>query len=259
MKKLLVTLLAASMCLSMLAGCGSKEEETTTTDKETTTSEATTEETEESEVAGDVELKEFTILGDYAVNASYYQMDQFEDFYSVIAFRELMEANGLDIKFELINDDQYITTLQTRFAAMNNVPYFVAMYGLSENEVMQLAAQGVVLDINPMLAEQIAQDVIASNGGAAIPMGGGVNPNIAQADNIGGLPEKEHAIVRNARQKSNEASQPNSDGVIAGNCHKLPAGCFTRSLLGVEEITGRLSTIMQRIIGINPYPHLHLR
>jgi maltose-binding protein MalE len=137
MKKLLVTLLAASMCLSMFVGCGSKEEETTTTDKETTTSEATTEtETEESEVAGDVEMQEFTILGDYTVNASYYQMDQFEDFYSVIAFRELMEANGLDIKFELINDDQYITTLQTRFAAMNNVPYFVAMNGLSENEVI---------------------------------------------------------------------------------------------------------------------------
>ena len=156
MKKLLVTLLAASMCLSMFVGCGSKEEETTTTDKETPTSEATTEDGEESEVAGDVELKEFTILGDYAVNASYYQMDQFEDFYSVIAFRELMEANGLDIKFELINDDQYVTTLQTRFAAMNNVPYFVAMYGLSENEVMQLAAQGVVLDINPMLDESEA-------------------------------------------------------------------------------------------------------
>ena len=43
-----------------------------------------------------------------------------------------------------------------------------------------------------------------------------------------------------------------SDNAVAGNCHKLPAGCFTRSLLGVEEITGRLSTIMQRIIGINP-------
>ena len=35
MKKLLVTLLAASMCLSMLAGCGS-DEETTTTDETTT-------------------------------------------------------------------------------------------------------------------------------------------------------------------------------------------------------------------------------
>ena len=158
MKKLLVTLLAASMCLSMLAGCGS-DEETATTDTETTTSEATTDEEtteEDSEVAGDVEMKEFTILGDYTVNASYYQMDQFEDFYSVKAFRELMEANGLDIKFELINDDQYVTTLQTRFAAMNNVPYFVAMYGLSEAEVMQLAAQGVVLDINPMLEESEA-------------------------------------------------------------------------------------------------------
>ena len=160
MKKLLVTLLAASMCLSMLAGCGS-DEETTTTD-ETTTSEATTEtseeetEGEESEVAGDVEMKDFSILGCYTVNATYYQMDQFEDFYSVIAFRELMESYGVNVQFELVTDDQYTTTLQTRFAAMNDIPYFTAMYGLTEAEVMQLAAQGVILDINPMLDESEA-------------------------------------------------------------------------------------------------------
>ena len=160
MKKLLVTLLAASMCLSMLAGCGS-DEETTTTD-ETTTSEATTTETgdeteeEDSEVSGDVEMKDFSILGCYTVNATYYQMDQFEDFYSVIAFRELMESYGVNVQFELVTDDQYTTTLQTRFAAMNDIPYFTAMYGLTEAEVMQLAAQGVILDINPMLEESEA-------------------------------------------------------------------------------------------------------
>ena len=111
MKKLLVTLLAASMCLSMLAGCGSDEEPATT--DEQTTSEATTEtseeetEGEESEVAGDVEMKDFSILGCYTVNATYYQMDQFEDFYSVIAFRELMESYGVNVQFELVTDDQY--------------------------------------------------------------------------------------------------------------------------------------------------------
>jgi hypothetical protein len=68
---------------------------------------------------------------------------------------------------------------------------------------------------NPVLAQQIAQDVIATNGGAAVPMGGGgISPQITQTDNIGGIPKQEHAIVRNARQQSNEASQPNSDGVI---------------------------------------------
>ena len=81
-------------------------------------------------------------------------------------------------------------------------------------QYMQLALQ-LASATNPMLAQQIAQDVIATNGGAASPMGmGAVSPQIAQADNIGGLLKKEHAIVRNARQRTNDVAQPNSDGVI---------------------------------------------
>jgi hypothetical protein len=82
-------------------------------------------------------------------------------------------------------------------------------------QYMQLALN-LAQATNPLLAQKVAQDIIQTNGGAAVPIGmGAVSPNIAQADNIGGIPEKEHAIVRNARQQSNEASQPNSDGVIA--------------------------------------------
>lgn len=81
-------------------------------------------------------------------------------------------------------------------------------------QYMQLALN-LASATNPMLAQQIAQDVIQSNGGAAVPMGmGAIAPQIAQADNIGGIPKEEHAIVRNARQQSNEASQPHSDGVV---------------------------------------------
>ena len=81
-------------------------------------------------------------------------------------------------------------------------------------QYMQLALN-LASATNPMLALQIAQDVIKSNGGAAVPMGmGAIAPQIAQTDNIGGIPKEEHAIVRNARQQSNEASQPHSDGVV---------------------------------------------
>ena len=81
-------------------------------------------------------------------------------------------------------------------------------------QYMQLALN-LASATNPMLAQQIAQDVIKSNGGAAVPMGmGAIAPQIAQTDNIGGIPKEEHAIVRNARQQSNEASQPHSDGVV---------------------------------------------
>ena len=81
-------------------------------------------------------------------------------------------------------------------------------------QYMQLALQ-LASASNPMLAEQIAQDVIQTvGGGAAMPMGGGISPQILQSDNIGGVQKKEHSVVANARQQSNEASQPHSDGVV---------------------------------------------
>ena len=84
-------------------------------------------------------------------------------------------------------------------------------------QYMQLALN-LAQAVNPMLAEQIAQDVIQSNGGAGASMPmvgiGTANPQILQTDNIGGIPKKEHSIVSNARQKSNEASQPESDGAV---------------------------------------------
>jgi hypothetical protein len=43
---------------------------------------------------------------------------------------------------------------------------------------------------------------------------GGAGPQIAQTDNIGGIPKKEHAVVTKARQQSNDAAQPNNDGAV---------------------------------------------
>ena len=82
-------------------------------------------------------------------------------------------------------------------------------------QYMQLAL-GMAQQFDPVMADQIARDIIQFGGGMVAPAGmGGASNQISQADNIGGIPKEEHAIVRNARQQSNEASQPNSDGVIA--------------------------------------------
>ncbi len=147
MKKLLVSLLAMSMCLSMLVGCGGDSA------ADGTASDGVTSGTADGDTmaAGDVEIQDFTILGAHATNALYYDVTEFDDFYSVQALKDLMKDYGLNLEFELVANDQYLTTLQTRFAAMNDIPYYVAMYGMSEAEVMQLAAQGVIIDINPML------------------------------------------------------------------------------------------------------------
>ena len=77
-------------------------------------------------------------------------------------------------------------------------------------------ALGLAQRCDPVMADQIARDIIQFGGGTVAPAAmGGASTQIAQTDNIGGIPKEEHAVVRNARQQSNEASQPNSDGVIA--------------------------------------------
>lgn len=60
----------------------------------------------------------------------------------------------------------------------------------------------------PQMTEQIAQDLMMTTGGAVgAPMGGGT-PRMAESDNIAGLGKKEPTIVKNARSRSANASQP---------------------------------------------------
>ena len=93
----------------------------------------------------------------------------------------------------------------------------IAQMGTMQQKLIQYMqiAMSLAQATNPALAQQIAMDIASVGGGAGIPMGMGMaHPHIAQASNIEGVPKEEHAVVRNARQQSNEAAQPNSDGVI---------------------------------------------
>lgn len=93
----------------------------------------------------------------------------------------------------------------------------IAQMGTMQQKLIQYMqiAMSLAQATNPALAQQIAMDIASVGGGAGLPMGMGMaHPHIAQASNIEGVPKEEHAVVRNARQQSNEAAQPNSDGVI---------------------------------------------
>ncbi len=166
MKKLLVVLLAAAMCLSMLAGCSGKSDTSSSTTTESSAAEesskaessaaesstaAESSATEESsEPESNAELRDFTFVGDNAF-VTYYDMDDsLEEFTAWKAFREMMEKAGINLKGEYIQHDQYTTTLQTRFAALNQIPMF-CYDTMQQSEILSLADQGVILDINPML------------------------------------------------------------------------------------------------------------
>ena len=155
MKKLLVVLLSAALCISMLAGCGNKAEEPAS-EPEQSQSEAsqaeseTPAESETSEPAGDVELRDLTIMGRDAFYTYFSMPDSMEEFTAWQALRGLMEAKGINIVPEFVAYDQYQTVLQTRFSSGNDLPMF-AYNNLTEVEVLGMAGNGVVLDVNPII------------------------------------------------------------------------------------------------------------
>ena len=69
--------------------------------------------------------------------------------------------------------------------------------------------------VRPDMVQGISQDIMQTMGGTgAIPMGN-IAPQMAESDNIAGINKEEHTRVKNAREQSNEASQPEGGKVLA--------------------------------------------
>ena len=62
--------------------------------------------------------------------------------------------------------------------------------------------------VAPDMVDAIGKDLMMTTGGAGGAMMGGAAPQMMQSDNIAGIPQKEHGVVRNAREKAQNASQP---------------------------------------------------
>ena len=65
----------------------------------------------------------------------------------------------------------------------------------------------------PQYLPQIEQEM-AMMGGGAMPSMGGAAPQMMESDNIAGIPSKEHGLVSKAREKSQNASQPDGGKVV---------------------------------------------
>jgi len=81
-------------------------------------------------------------------------------------------------------------------------------------QVLPLAIQAMA-QVNPAMAQQLMMQA-QQMGVAAMPVapGGGGNISLTQGDNIKGIQPKEHGIVRNARERANEATQPSTGKVV---------------------------------------------
>lgn len=81
----------------------------------------------------------------------------------------------------------------------------VSQNGTMYQKLLQYMQLALVMarKVDPMAAEQIAQDILMTTGGAGIPASGGAT-QFAQGSNGTG----ENAVVKNARARSNQAAQP---------------------------------------------------
>jgi hypothetical protein len=101
------------------------------------------------------------------------------------------------------------------FDEKDNIMQKVAQNGAMFQKLQQYMQMAMELAkvADPQMAQGIYQDMVQTFGEqAAVSMGG--EPQIVQADNVGGLQKQEHGIVRNARERSQNASQPDGGAVI---------------------------------------------
>lgn len=108
--------------------------------------------------------------------------------------------------------DQALLTLELMdFDGKDGIMQKVARNGTMFQKLvqyMQMALQFAQV-VAPQMVQQIAQDFMMTTGQQPNIAMGGASPNMVESDNIAGMPKKEHGIVEKAREKSQNASQPN--------------------------------------------------
>ena len=97
------------------------------------------------------------------------------------------------------------------FDGKDGIMQKVSQNGTMYQKLLQYMQLALVMaqKVDPMAAEQIAQDILMTTGGAGVPASSGGAAQLTQSNNFAGNGKKETAVVKNARERSSQASQPN--------------------------------------------------
>ena len=96
------------------------------------------------------------------------------------------------------------------FDGKDGIMQKVAENGTMYQKLLQYMQLALVMaqQVDPAAAESIAQDIMMTTGGGGAPSSGGT-ARLVQSDNISGNGKNETTKMKNARNRSNQASQPN--------------------------------------------------
>lgn len=96
------------------------------------------------------------------------------------------------------------------FDGKDGIMQKVSQNGTMYQKLLQYMQLALVMaqKVDPIAAENIAQDILMTTGGAGIPASSGGTAQLTQSNNIASNGANETAGVKNARERSNQASQP---------------------------------------------------
>lgn len=96
------------------------------------------------------------------------------------------------------------------FDGKDGIMQKVSQNGTMYQKLLQYMQLALVMaqKVDPIAAENIAQDILMTTGGAGIPASSGGAAQLTQSNNIASNGANETAGVKNARERSNQASQP---------------------------------------------------
>lgn len=155
-KRLLSLFLAALMLLSVasLAACNKTSGDDTTAAGKTDTTAAAADTT----AAEPAETTTITILAKSMNNNvnQWYRYDQNPRWASIPLVQEFydrLEAVGVHVEWEVIDDEQYNEAVKTRLLTGVDLPDIIADPGLTDTEVANAGAAGILADVNALLDE----------------------------------------------------------------------------------------------------------
>lgn len=135
-KRSLMSLMAAVLVFGTITACGGgevKKEEGSSSAEEKTVS----------------KLK---LLGPTGSN-KYIKFEEREKYPVWTEVDKMIQEAGLELEYELVPNEQYNVVIQTRMASGSSLPDIVNISALDNTTVLNLAKQGVLLDLNPLIEQ----------------------------------------------------------------------------------------------------------
>ena len=146
---IILCLMFTACSLNPTQGVTTTSPTTSPTTSSTTSSSAspTTTATQTTQTTAPMELD---ILGQGAWSIPY---EEWTNYPTYNAMADLFVQAGLKLNFEVITREQYPTVVQTRMAAGVDLPDIVNLSPLDTTTALNLAEQGIILDVKPLLKE----------------------------------------------------------------------------------------------------------